>query len=41
LLHRGDQAAAEHLVVVLQGLNPEHARSLADELAQQSEGGRQ
>jgi len=40
LLSRGDRAAAEHLVVVLQGLNPEHARSLADALAQQPDSGR-
>ena len=34
LLERGDRAAAEHLVVVLQGLNQAHARSLADALEQ-------
>jgi len=38
LLDRGDRAAAEHLVVVLQGLNQAHARSLADALAQQPGG---
>lgn len=41
LLDRGERAAAEHLVVVLQGLNQAHARSLADALAQQPGGDRQ